>query len=76
VTLNTHTEPRTAPPPEMLDSQREALAALRARPEVTHLSVLSVRHVTDSIEVSVQISETGGKPDRAVIAPSGRIHRL
>jgi hypothetical protein len=60
----------------MLDSQREALAALRARPEVTHLSVLRVRHVTDSIEVSVQISDTAGKPQRAVIAPSGRIHRL
>lgn len=75
MTLNTHTEPST-PPPEMLDSQREALAALRARPEVTHLSVLWVRHVTDSIEVSVQISDTAGKPKRAVIAPSGRIHRL
>ncbi len=62
--------------PALHDSQRVALQWLRRAGEVQSVALVSVRSVTDSVQVTVEITETGQRPYRALIAPSGRIHRL
>jgi hypothetical protein len=66
----------TATEPEMHDTQRQRLAELRQDPEVRSVQVLDVVLVTGSVQVTVRISRNRGRTHAALIAPSGRLHRL
>ncbi len=67
-------EGRSQVEPEPYETQLHALAELRARAD--RVRVLSVTLVTDSVQVLVDVSDQGRGSYRALIAPSGRIHRL
>jgi hypothetical protein len=62
--------------PDVLDTQLETLDRLRRRSDMRAVDVLSVRVVTDSVQMIVEISEHGAPAYQAVIAPSGRVHPL
>ena len=62
--------------PDLHDTQRDALARLSRAGDVRSVLLLSVTLVTDSVQVLVQIHENNRRSYYAVIAPSGRIHRL
>jgi hypothetical protein len=63
-------------PPEPHETQLRALAELRASAGARRVRVLSVTIVTDSVQMLVEVSQRGRGCHRALIAPSGRIHRL
>jgi hypothetical protein len=66
----------SATEPEMHDTQRNRLAELRQDPGVRSVQVLEVALVTGSVQVTVRISPGRGRTHAALIAPSGRLHRL
>jgi hypothetical protein len=62
--------------PDLHDTQRDALERLRRAGEVHSVGLVSVTLVTASVQALVEIREPCGRSYHAVIAPSGRIHRL
>jgi hypothetical protein len=62
--------------PQLGDVQRHALDALREALEVQSVELVSVTLVTGSVQALVQITAHGQCPYRALLAPSGRTHRI
>lgn len=62
--------------PELGEVQRHALDVLREAPEVQNVELVSVTLVTASVQAVIEITAHGQRPYRALIAPSGRIHRV
>lgn len=61
---------------ELGEVQRHALQELREAPGIQTVELVSVTLVTASIQALLEITETGLAPYRALLAPSGRTHRL
>ncbi len=70
-----HAIPRVGAP-ELGDAQRDALEKLRENPAVQSVELVSVTLVTASVQALVQITAVGQRPYRALLAPSGRTHRI
>lgn len=67
---------RAAQNAQMLDSQSQSLARLRAQLGEPNVSLVDVSLVTGSVQVTVRVKRARRRAHVAVIAPSGRVHRL
>jgi hypothetical protein len=76
--------PQNTPPPassqrdplELYNTQRERVAWLLEQPGVRSVEILDIALITGSVQLTVLIRRAHRRAQQAVIAPSGRIHRL